>query len=287
MALCSDFTQTQPAGWLNCDLSDTPATWYLGFDWGGSSGPNPGVTCSNGTSNAIFQTTDAAAGSQVLDIHFDNSWVNQSSGSTNNDVGIVQKSTPGNAETTYPFNSYFEATFRVAWNPPTYPLGSVWAWAFWSFGNYVNSNLEDDFMQAGAWGCCAAAIDFYDAPFGTPGFNGPYWISFGAVDPSIPLDRNYHTWAEMTTGSASSRTSCAYLDGNNLGCATWSPNTSEETNERIFPILNLWSVCATGANGNGTGNGSCVSGFQNMDIYVRSIRVWSCSSWQNSLCFSG
>ena len=276
-----DFTQTQPAGWLNCSGDNTPANWYFNN--------TPGATVTCGAS--VFQTNDPMTGTEVLDLHWLNQWAGQYSASSDNGVFLSTNSGSypnlGTSFTFYPYG-YFEITFRLQSTPDvtSWPYESEGEGVgFWTQGDdlYNTSGpLEFDFIEIFSGSEQGPDLAIWNH-VGDAGTTDGEQIINGNGSPGASFDpRQYHTIGGLITGDGQTVAAlCSYLDGNFMGCGSTNYSGGQPT-ER-FPII-VGEGIACNFNSNDI---SCMSpSSQSLDMYIKDIRVWSCPSWQTSMCYT-
>lgn len=280
-ALNSDFTQPLPKGWLGgCpndadgtwDMNDaTGHTWWIGLWWFWTY-----------TSCTVTQAQDPVAGSLVLDMPWP---IDSSNFHYANGVAIETTYFKGSSGTdgqavTFPNNVYYEV---VARQTPILPASFMAAGVTWPIEAVVDQSkagLEDDIIEldTGRLGNSDAALHNWGSGGGGGGF---LWQGYGP--PGLPgsFDPNqYHAYGLRITSDGQTRVSCSYIDNAFVGCQTLSGGqmTAAEANQRQF--LNLQSFCDAW-NYNQTCNGN---DGQMQHLYVKSVRVWSCDSWQTTQC---
>jgi hypothetical protein len=92
-------------------------------------------------------------------------------------------------------------------------------------------------------------------------------------DPSI-----YHTYGELvTTDGNQAMSQCAYLDGVKLGCQNFTG---------VTPATKTWQAREQLVIELGPGNGSPNVFNGPADVFIKYIRVFSCSTWNaaNAVC---
>jgi hypothetical protein len=281
----NDFTQTLPSNWLNCTFDHASAQWYFGHP---QNIPGVNLPCSS----VIFQTTDPLTGGKALDMQWLASYLNiiepspsayYFKGSVVMETQSVDSQPPRTlgAGVYYPY-AYYEMTFRVQPTPNTYaspfePTGLNMA--FWTFGSagpgaqWTGGNFEFDFLEMDPGWFNASTVHQW---FGTP----TYQQSWSGAYPGDA--RQYHTWGALVTGDGQTNVEmCNYIDGNFLGCASRSYGAgSTEATDRYPIILGQGIDCSDGTS-------SCMpSDLQSLDMYITSIRVWSCANWQSTMCYT-
>jgi hypothetical protein len=216
--------------------------------------------------NAWRFVNDPVAGTQVLDSIFQGSWAD----GTHDFTMITTALNDGSQATEYPM-SYMEFDTRS-----NYPNGASAGWSDWTHtidGQNQNPKLpalETDIIQAAGTNGCNAAIDWW----GTSRGSGYGLVGVCNVDLT-----QYHKYGLLWTGSASAWHFCFYVDDQQQGCTDYTPNAAQAT-ERNFLIV--WQQMTCGA---GDFDGTCL-GNQTMHLYTKTVRVWSCANWQNSMCYT-
>jgi hypothetical protein len=253
-----DFTQTLPANWLGCYSStggydNGPHQWYQGNFWHSKEPP-----CN------ISQAFDSVAGSNVLDLGWLPSYAGQG---TEDEVEITTESHDTTQVTDFPPNVYLEIVARVsplAANPTNFPQSGFWTWGTLASRDTNHAPIEWDILEL--YGASAACCDAAIHNWGNPGVGVPYLWQGSSSLPSGWDPTQYHTYAVRTTSDGSSVMSgCAYVDGNLIRCV--NPQAiGAEFNLRNYILL--WNGSST----------------QQLDMYVKSVHVWSCANWQTTMC---
>ena len=276
LALNNDFTQPMPDQWLggcanpgngqpnNPMYNDDggPHSWWQNRWW--SRGYQP---CN------IGQLTDPSYGGMVLDIP----WVvNPSYSSLGNN--LMTASWDYNPVThigqarTYPNGTYYEITARI--DPPTM-LGNYFA--FWTWGEAGlsggPSGIEWDVVEGDDenYGLYDSAIHNWSS--GT----GGGWILYPWTNlaPGTNLDpTKYNTYGLRVTSDGAEAVGCTYINNIFQTCAPLGGLTDDEKTNRN--VLLITSACNSWAE-------TCNAGVT-QHFYVKNVRLWSCSSWQNTQC---
>jgi hypothetical protein len=175
----------------------------------------------------------------------------------------------GTKVTDFP-NAYYEIVYRVT---PTVadstndPLTIFWTWGT-AAARGGPGPIEYDYIEN-----YGANFGSYDAAIHNWGNNqnGSQYLWQGRSSlPSVYDPTHYHTYAGRLTSDGSTLVSaCSYVDNNLIACK--NPQAAgAEFNQRNFLIVN-----------NGMSNATVT---QQTDMYVKSIRVWSCANWQTTMC---
>jgi hypothetical protein len=266
LARYDDFSQPLPANWLGCEPADGQQ-----HQWWQDSGQ--GVPCD------INQTFDPLSEGRVIDIR----WIPSYHG--NNfpfNMQQIKTDSPATAPgpvypPTFP-NGYYEATFRVQSTPDVTSGGHEVAGnyhAFWMIfsnpsGNGFEGDAMEDFQVYG--GCPGSTLHHWvNANFIGPGTSGIYQAPC-SYDP-----RQYHTWGLRRTSDGNNSAFCSYLDGQFVGCVTIN-NDSFSASERWDAILWNGIFCTSNS------DTSCAGSYTSLDMFVKSVRVWSCADWQTTMC---
>jgi hypothetical protein len=244
-----DFTQPLPAGWLDCYPGDGAAhQWYQGLWWHSSEPP-----C-----GSIFQTFDSAAGSNVLDLQWLHSYGTAGTGLTT--IDTLSHTNPA-AVSDFP-NAYYEIVYRVT--PTVTPTGP--STAFWTWGsNNISGPIEWDFIET--YGNLFGGYDAGVHNWGN-GEKGTQFIWQGTSSLPAGYDpTQYHSYAfRLTSDGATQMSGCSYVDGTLIRCV--NPQAiGAEFAQRNFLIVN---------------NG--LTDAAQTDMYVKTIRVWSCAAWKTTMC---
>jgi len=249
LARNDDFTQTQPSNWLNCNYNTNAASWFLWrfFFSNTTYSSNTNVGC-----NAWPQVTDPVYGGTVLDSVWRGSWAQGEP----HDWTLIATAPDGNAGSTnaveYPMGYYeFEAR-------SDYDNGDPMGWSDWSQSVDGNPALELDFLQAAGTNGCNAWVLVWPGP----------QIS----QPVGWCNAQYHKYGVLWTGNANIFNFCFYVDDNQQGCSSFTPPAGLEAH-RIFLIIWQQGTC----NGAAIADATCVG---DRHLYTKTVRVWSCSSWQ-------
>ncbi len=262
LAWNDDFTQSQPANWIDCFPSDGQVhRWYMGRVFYGSSATPCGSTA---------QVIDPLTGQLAVDVQW------QASYAASVPIGFNTIETIGYADTSkvtdFP-NAYFEIVARITpafVGNQTPPLQAFWTWGTADAqAPGTRSPIEQDFIEVyGAnSGCCDAGIHNWGN-----GNNPNAFIWVGANQLPNGFDfTQYHTYAGRVTSNGSTQMfMCSYVDGNLLQSCVNSNPTAAEFNYRNYLIVN-----------NGRGSATFPD---TVHFYIKSIRVWSCANWQTTMC---
>jgi hypothetical protein len=276
LALNSDFTKQLSANWLGgcaiagngapVNTSDAGAhNWWMNVWWSRTYQP-----CT------VVQVSDPVFGGLTLDIP----WTVDTK--TNNIGTAIQSQRWSSTRTVgssndgvnFPNNAYYEITLRLS---PVAPArwGSMFTWPVLAMTDGSQQGLEHDIIEedSGNLGVADSALHNWAASGG-----GFLWEGVGT--PGIPPGfeaTQYHTFGLRTTSDGTTLVSCSYINNVFQSCTGAGIFTGNESKEREFLILqnfcDYWNYSAP-CNGN--------TGPQH--LYVRSVRVWSCSSWQTTEC---
>jgi hypothetical protein len=279
LAGCWDFTSPAMANtstWLDCAGASNPQ-WFEDSIGDGTAAP-----CSE-----VQIVFDAVANSNVLDL-----MATPAAGAVNNSLTTYLEpavSTNASSEPGFLYpgtNSYTEITYRV--DPAqesnySTPGGGIYLDPFWSAApqNAANGDaqfndaLEIDFLEI--WNNGPAAT--YGPSYGTVAVTGGEidWTgdrAIGAGGPSnwpVPIDGNYHTVGTLNTSSGSGAIGfCAYVDGTGVSsCKNVTPLNLNDYFQQSYLIM--W---------NDAGYFTAPTG--NIDLYIKSVRVWTCANWTNT-----
>jgi hypothetical protein len=249
-----DFTQTLPVNWLGCYPYDSnPHQWYQGLWWYPDEPP-----CN------IKQVNDSVARSNVLDLQWLPSYGTAGTGF----LAMETLSHDTTKVTDFP-NAYYEIVYRVTptvANNTGAPLTAFWTWGTAS-ARGGSGPIEWDFVET-------YGLNFgqYDAGIHNWGNNAglPYLWQGTSSLPSGYDPTQYHTYAgRLTSDGSTLMSACSYVDNTLIACV--NPQAAgAEFNQRNFLIVN-----------NGMSNATATL---QTDMYVKSIRVWSCANWQTTMC---
>jgi hypothetical protein len=297
LALNSDFTQQMPAGWLggcanpgdytpvnNAD-DGKPHSWWLNLWWS-----------QNYYSCAVGQVADPAFGGLVLDMPW---WVDNAYGN----VGTVLETaswdynanggwpaSPQGQSNDYPNNAYYEVTLRQT------PIGAgvysvLNTWGPLGIAPAMNSNGSSQTIEWDAMEIETGNIGHSDAAvhnWGNSGTAGGFlWCGIVGTGcggfpapgglPSNFDTSQYHTYGMRVTSDGTNMEGCAYVDNKLINCIPVTLNAFQKVSGRNFLVLqnacDWWNLPSNG----------CTQG-QRQDLYVKSVRVWSCASWQTAQC---
>jgi hypothetical protein len=247
-----DFTQPLPANWLGCSPYDSNAhQWYQGIWWA-----NPQPPCN------INQVSDTVAGSNVLDM----TWLPSygTAGGYGGAQAIATMSPDTTKVTDFP-NAYYEIVYRVT---PTV-ANSYTGFYTWSQAAAKGGSGPIEWDHIETYG---TAVNGYDAAIHNWGNNNIGSNFIWQTTSKLPAGYDptkYHTYAGRITSDGSTMSICSYVD--NVFIACQNPQAvGAEFNQRNFLVAQI-----------GQNNGSTP---QQTDMFVKSIRVWSCANWQTSMC---
>jgi hypothetical protein len=258
-----------PGNWLNCNWDNSNNyVWNWGQGYTGSATDRP--PCSR-----IYQTSDQ--GGLVL------RWDILPADLVNGDTGLLNPAIttdnnrapqgPYPGPHVFPTGSYSEITLRADNMSSNYSGIS-----FWSPGGGPVSGgcytTEYDFIQfdfVGGANQTNPAWDNYSCSTGFINFGGP---GGNAMDSSA-----YHTYGTLVTQDNGNGhfSMCTYLDGSRTSCGGSSFDDSLTYQDHRILIVDNLIAC-----GGAEGNSSCIGGFSNQTVYIKSIKVLTCSDWENS-----
>lgn len=287
LALNSDFTQQLPSNWLGgCPVAGNGAdvtpfntddkrhTWWLNIWWANTHEP-----CNT------VQVQDPTFGGLVLDMPWE-----VDSNAAKIGTQLQSQAQDGVTSIDFPPNMYLEYTVRVT------PLGDR------SHGplaalNTWSANAGVRFTEAAGYEVDVSEtsgnfLPGYDAAIhnwggGTSAFT---WCQFNCGAPRPDLSQfdwgQYHTWgARLTSDGTSAAVMCSYIDNVFIGCQDMHPVASfgpdkyghwgNNFTQRLFLIL--VHACEPW-------NHACLPNGTKQHMYVKSVRVWSCPTWQTTLC---
>jgi hypothetical protein len=267
LAFCLDFSQGN-SGWLDYSQnyaagSSTTPPYIFSY---------PGSLATNHSTSAVFFTQDQ--GQQVLDLHTDASWLDYSNKTGTFSGNINFNSTAiNNDSASWPAASYWEWTFRTVSSRGSLPGN-------WDMGPFqlrnrsdnsnVNFEIDHPEMQPNI-GVCDLGMGSWD------GFGGNPLVNGCTLDPS-----NYHTYGTVCTSS---------ISGGTISCTLYSDHSNPifnlnvgahpyQVTQRSLDII--WSEPKCNQV---DGNASCLpSPPWTVDTYVKSFRVFSCSTWATTGC---
>jgi hypothetical protein len=157
-------------------------------------------------------------------------------------------------------NAYYEVVYRVPQNTPENTPSFQPYQAFWVYFRGPAA-VEYDFVENYGTLESAAWHDWSRSGAGNSIWNESNLPGFDSTQ--------YHTYAGRITSDGNTATAfCGYVD-NVLRGTCQDPGTSVH-NSRRFLIIN-----------NGPYSNSIPAA---MNLYVKTIRVWSCASWQTTMC---
>jgi hypothetical protein len=292
-ALIADFSASNASGLINCNIGDqSPSTFYFQGTVGRPTRAD--YTCSQ---NARFMY-DSVAGKRALELRLlesqivgypcdisgallCNGTVISTAAGCNFSGGNCGDPSP---ETDYPMG-YYEFVYRL--NTPNGTAGGNADWSFWSW--VPNA-------QTGP-GCCGAQHDVLeldfdqsqgsDASCDNGGLGVGDWYSSGVpfffLGPPNCFDARtqYAKVGVLYTGNASVMHFCFYLNDVQQQCADYTPKGTQATQRRY---IMLWIEPKCGQN---DGDATCFgSGWGEVDLFVQSVRIFTCADWQTSMCYT-
>jgi hypothetical protein len=259
--LAANYDFTQPfyatqSNWLGCKpLDGNDHQWFQG----GVITGNPPSPCS-----AIRQANDPLTGQPVLNMTWLPSY--HTNADNNYTTGIQTVNDDLTHGVSWPFG-YYEFIYRVS---RTGANGLTAAWT--SPLNFNPENgIEYDTIEV-----------FYSSSLTDSCYHN--WSNGNDVGcnwfPNTPSNLSnfdatqYHKYAMRVSGDG--RTAiyfCSYVDDIAQGCQRVNTTAAQLAGQRNFIQLNVGINCVV----------PCNNAFQE-DMYVKSVRVWSCSNWQGSSC---
>ncbi len=247
--LAANYDFSQPlyaaqSNWLDCNDNNSSLPWHAGV---------PGLSSA---SCNIFQGVDPSTGQTIM--HF----IQTPSDGAGRFMGMQTKV---GSTITVGFQNYFiEAIYRIgtACNAPSNTCGpnGVWTWNDDAQGNHIEWDFMEEFGDQGG---------FAD---GSP--QPPGWFSYQANNlPAGYSVFNYHKVTSLiTSDGSSSKIDCGYVDDRLQMCAA-----ATDTNSSIYSTK-FWLIASTQSGADSqTPNG-------NIDMYLQSIKVWTCPSYQSGAC---
>jgi len=244
-------------------------------------------------------------------------------GSVKGRSGISRISNYGTYGIKMPFNGYFEVEMRMP-EFNTIPIWvNFWSTdvnaANGSEDGYINNEFDWSGEEHGVGGASSGAMllggglnwncwqgaQFWDPPYCAWGDVGPGGASVNQYIPGFDPTQ-YHKYASLVYQTdANHMKSCFYVDGVQIpasgssNCAVISINNNSsggvgnasaycgsdlKTNcyegyERVTPVVDLTSSC----NSDEGSDFSCWGG-KTAHVYVKTVRAWSCATWQTTEC---
>ena len=272
-ALIADFSASNAASLINCNIGDTtPSTFFFQGNIGRILRND--YTCGKD----LRFVRDPVAGKRVLEFRFLESQIHSypcsfSNGSTQcNGLSISTESAGFSpVATDYPMG-YYEYTYRMAY-PGGFP--GVLGQALWSWTVAGTNVLEIDFNQS----------DYSDATNDPCGTGLVDWANGGAFY-EAPCNQSFSSTAYKTlgvlfTGNGSIFHFCLYINNIQQNCIDYAPSADQAT-QRHYIMIGYGAKC----NAN-DGDASCFgSGWGEADLLVQSVRVFTCADWQTSMCYA-
>jgi hypothetical protein len=283
LALNSDFTLQLPPNWLGgCSVAGNgqPVTGFFQDDSGHTWWQNIWWSQSYQPCNTV-QRADPTFGGLVLDMP----WIVDNGFNT---VGTVIETAAwdyrnaanggyGQANS-FPIGSYYEVVARMS---PSTANGTYMVLNTWCPDAIFNQNagcaMEWDVMETDG-----NRLWLYDSAVHNWGTGGQGnwikqpWTNLATgtnYDPS-----QYNTYGLRVTTDGQTAMGCTYINNVFQACGAL-PNGigPNEVNARNFLVLqnacDYWNQT----------NGQCTQG-QEQHLYVKSVRVWSCATWQTTQC---
>jgi hypothetical protein len=278
LALNSDFSQPMAANWLGgCSTAGNgaPTTWgdFHGHTWWLN------IWWSNSYQNCnTVQATDPVFGGTVLhmpwpsvDANYANRGTTLQTASWNYDSG-----NPGNGDAvTFPQNAYYEIVARITPVARGAYIG-FWTWPSSALNGTITSGLEYDVIEldAGNLGNSDAGAHNW-----ATGNTADGWVGFlpGGGLPTNFDATQYHTYGMRVTSNGTNLEYCSYVDNGFVRCfsAPGGLTATEATQREILIVQNAcdnWNY------------GGCPQQGKAQDMYVKTMRVWSCANWQSTQC---
>jgi hypothetical protein len=247
-----DFTSSAYANtstWLDCAGATNPQ-WYHTIWWAAASPP-----CT------VQIVNDSVAGSNVLDFTWLPSYGTKG-GSTNGFQAMETMIHDGSIATDFP-DAYIEIEYRI-----TPVLANTYSSLYtWTRLGALGTGAIIEWDDIETYGTTRYADDAACHNWSNgSGCNGFLWHGSGPSDIS-----QYHKYAMRITGDGSTAIyACSYVDGNFIGhCVNGVPNAGE------FSVRNFLIVGVGSYSGQPSGQ---------VDMLVKSIRVWSCANWRTTMC---
>jgi hypothetical protein len=188
---------------------------------------------------------------------------------------ILQVITPLNNDNfAFPATSYWEMTFRAVSSLGNFP--GVWE----PGGGFILRNRNDD-------GHVNYEVDLPEVEqnYGSGCDLGMGSWTVGSNFGSCPADpNNYHTYGTVVKSSASTKniSGTIYFDGGSPGSTSnVADNPSYQLGQKSLLIFWNEPKCNQGGTG-GDGDATCISPSPHftVDVFLKSIRIFSCASWQ-------
>jgi hypothetical protein len=287
LALDSDFTQQLPSNWLGgCPVAgngapvtpfntdDTGHTWWMNIWWANTYQP-----CNT------VQVQDPTYGGLVLDMP----WI-VDSGAASKGTVIQSQSQDGTTSIDFPPNAYLEYTVRVT--PPgdgTHgPYTVLYTWSTNAGAPFTEAaGYEADVSETSASFLIGYSAGIHNWGGGFAAFT---WCQFNCGAPKPDLSHfdwgQYHTWgARLTSDGRSDAVMCSYINNVFIGCQDMHPvanfgpdrygHYGDNFSQRLFLVLQ--HACEPW-------NKACLPNGTQQHMYVKSVRVWSCPTWQTKMC---
>jgi len=222
----------------------------------------------------VSQKTDPSFGNLALDMQYQSQYAGTNKPELNTvNIQTVSPSYPTTGGTFFP-HGYFEAVYRFV-HPPTF---NNWQTAWWTpGGEHGDSHIEFDFTET--WSDRPNMNgNMIDGTHTSLNIIQMYAINYGTGPGQIDLSQ-YHKFAVLVTGNGATEAGCAYVDDKFQGCA------STPVLEAFNPhYVQMWNSVHCSENVNDTSSCLTANSFGNTDVWVKSIRIWSCVNWQTDLC---
>jgi len=245
------------SNWLDCSANNDSLPWHVG---------NPGIDLTPLPCN-IHQKTDPVTGDTVMDFQYLTSYNSLGLSGQFNTIGAQTKNNgTGTVTVSFP-NFYVEASYRVG---PPYcgnhnaggPNG-VWSWG-------TVDTLEMDFTELWTSDC-----GYGDAAGNNHSNNThlPGYASFTKPNnlPAGWVQTDYHRYGTLlTSDGVSSAKVCFFVDD-----ILMSPCSEANFGAAQYASRNWLIASATNL---------APPLPQNIDLYIKYIRVWDCASWATGQC---
>jgi len=244
---------------------DTGHTWWANLWW------------SYGSTGCTYViVSDPVFGNTALDLAYTNrnnsrdgigNVIQTASADYNRSTGVGQVNS-------FPIGSYYEITYRItpAGDARNYIVLNTWGPDGIANGN-CNCAMEWDVMETDG-----SDLGKYDSAFHNWGAGGGGWVlaPWSTLAPGTNFDpNNYNTIGMRVTYDGAHMIGCTYVNNVFQQCSALQSVNATEAAPSGRNFLVLQKACDTW-------NGSCTQDTQHG--YIKSVRVWSCASWQTTQC---